>query len=85
MQEKMKNIILVSLAIIITVSCVPPTKFKALQSENLSYREQRDMLRAENEKLSVENRELAARLERAEKILEKAGRDTIRWQDEANR
>jgi chemotaxis protein MotB len=81
----MKTIISVSLAIMLVWSCVPPTKFKALQSETMSCREERDMLRAENEKLSVENRELASRLAGAGKALAKAGRDTIEWQEEVTR
>lgn len=81
----MKNAILISLALLVVWACVPPTKFKALQSESMTCREERDMLRAENEKLSVENRELSARLARAENVLARAGRDTVRWQEEVNR
>lgn len=81
----MKNIVPVTIIILLIASCVPPTKFKALQSETMSCREERDMLRAENEKLSVENRELAARLTRTENILAKAGQDTVKWKEEAAR
>jgi len=81
----MKSTAFITVIFLLVVSCVPPTKFKALQSETMSCREERDMLRAENEKLSVEARELAARLERAEKALAKAGTDTIRWQEEVNK
>jgi chemotaxis protein MotB len=81
----MKNLSISLLLIFSIVSCVPPTKFKALQSETLSYQEERDLLKAELEKLSVENRETAAKLARAEKMLEKAGKDTLKWQDEVAR
>jgi chemotaxis protein MotB len=37
------------------------------------------------EKLSVENREIAAKLLMAQKMLEKAGKDTLKWQDEVAR
>lgn len=66
-------------------SCVPPTKFKSLQSETTSCREERDMLRFENEKLSVDNRELAAKLDRLGRNLDRAGRDTVKWQQEVAR
>ena len=69
----------------ILASCVPPTKFKALQSETMTCQEERDMLRAENEKLTVDNTELSSRLSQAEKRLAKAGVDTLRWQEEVNR
>jgi len=78
----MKNISISLLLIFSIISCVPPTKFKALQSETLSCQEERDLLKAELEKLSVENRETAAKLARAQKMLEKAGKDTLKWQEE---
>lgn len=43
------------------------------------------MLRAENEKLSVDNRELAAKLDRSQRDLDRAGRDTVKWQEEVAR
>jgi len=63
----------------IVVACVPPTKFKALQAESLSCEGERDRLRAENEQISVEIRELRSRLAVAEKALARAGRDTMKW------
>ncbi|HEX2395666.1 MAG TPA: OmpA family protein [Bacteroidales bacterium] len=81
----MKKSVIIPLAIMLAWSCVPPTKFKALQSETMSCREERDMLRAENEKLSVDNRELSAKLARAQRDLARAGRDTIKWQEEVTR
>jgi chemotaxis protein MotB len=67
------------------VSCVPPTKFKALQSESLTCQEERDRLKAENENISVENKEMKSKLAMAEKSLEQAGRDTVKWKNEVTR
>jgi chemotaxis protein MotB len=80
----MKRISMLSLLIMMMVSCVPPSKFKALQTVNVNCQEERDMLRSSNEKLTVDNTELSARLESAEKLLAKAGRDTVKWQEEVN-
>ncbi len=85
LQEKMKKIVYTALIVLLSGSCVPPTKFKSLQSETMTIREERDMLRAENEKLSVSNREMEAKIDRMQKLLEKAGRDTLKWQEEVNR
>lgn len=70
---------------LILTSCVPPTKFKALQSESLTCQQERDLLKAANEELSVEIRETRARLAQAEKTLEQAGKDTLRWKAEVDR
>lgn len=43
------------------------------------------MLKAQNDKLMADARELAARLARAEKQLARAGEDTIKWQQEVTR
>ena len=61
----------------IAVACVPPTRFKALQTESMSCQEERDRLRAENEQITVENKEIRSRLAMAEKKLDRAGRDTL--------
>lgn len=80
----MKNIGLLFLIILVLIaSCVPPTRFKALQSETLTCQEERDFLKAENEKLTVDYKEATARLMAAEKNLAKAGKDTLRWKEEA--
>jgi chemotaxis protein MotB len=81
----MKDKLMVLFLCSVFVSCVPPTRFKALQSETLSCQEERDMLKAENEKLSVDMKELSGRLARAEKQLVRAGRDTVKWKDEVDR
>lgn len=66
-------------------ACVPPARFKALQSESLTCSEERDMLKASLEKLSVEQRETAARLASAEQQLARAGKDTLKLREEVNR
>jgi hypothetical protein len=71
----MKNIVPVLLFIFAAASCVPPTKFKALQSETLTCQEERELLIAENEKLSVANKEMSAKLAKAERDLARAGED----------
>ena len=73
-----KNLILFALFFLI-ISCVPPTRFKSLQDETTTCRQERDMLKAANEQLTVENKEVKARLAAAEKDLARAGRDTLRW------
>jgi chemotaxis protein MotB len=78
-----KSLSLLVLLAVIT-ACVPPTRFKSLQSETMTCKEERDLLKAENEKLSVENKEMKARLAAAEKDLARAGRDTLKWLQEVN-
>jgi chemotaxis protein MotB len=73
------------LVLALITSCVPPTRFKALQSETLTCQEERDLMKAENEKLSVENKEIKALLTLAEKRLAQAGKDTLKWKEEATR
>ena len=63
------------------MACVPPTRFKALQSERLTCQEELELLKAGNEILSVENKELQSKLTKAEKDLARAGKDTLRWKD----
>lgn len=70
---------------LILSSCVPPTRFKALQSESLTCQQERDLLKAANEELSVEIRETRARLDQAEKTLQQASKDTLRWKTEVDR
>ena len=81
----MKNITWIFLLTGLFAACVPPTRFKTLQSENLTCQDERDMLKAENEQLSVENKEMKSRLSMAEKDLTRAGKDTLKWKEEVNR
>ncbi|MBN2812790.1 MAG: OmpA family protein [Bacteroidales bacterium] len=80
----MRTLLMLMLAVSFT-ACVPPARFKALQSESLTCSEERDMLKATLEKLSVEQRETAARLASAEQKLARAGKDTLKLREEVNR
>jgi chemotaxis protein MotB len=81
----MKKIICLFFLVSLIAACVPPNKFKALQTESANCQEERDRLRAENEKMGVDNKELASKLAVADKSLTKAGRDTVRWKEEVAR
>jgi hypothetical protein len=81
----MRKIVLTLLLAGLCAACVPPTRFKALKSQSLSCQEQRDVLKAENEKLEVENREMMVKLGLTEAMLARAGRDTVKWKEEVNR
>ena len=70
--------------VLITLSCVPPTKFKSLQSEVQTCEEENESLKAENERLNVDVRETRAKLVAIENRLLKIGKDTLRWKNELN-
>ncbi|MBN1143079.1 MAG: OmpA family protein [Bacteroidales bacterium] len=69
----------------LTISCVPPTRFKSLQDETTTCQQERELLKAANEQLTVDNKEMKARLAAAEKDLTRAGRDTLKWKQESGR
>lgn len=71
-----------AVALTLASSCVPPTKFKALQAESQQCQEERDRLKAENEKISVQNREIQSQLDQASKSLSRAAHDTVTWKEE---
>jgi len=81
----MKKLYCLLFITVIAIACVPPTRFKALQSESLTCQQERDKLRAENENISVENKELRSKLAQAERTLARAGRDTVKWKQDLNR
>ncbi len=85
MKNVMKSAVAAFIIVILAVACVPPTKFKALQSESLTCQEEKELLVAENEKLSVAGREMAAKLAKAERDLARAGKDTIYWKNEVDK
>jgi len=79
----MKKIIILLAVVIWTMnSCVPPTKFKSLQDQSITLRQENENLKAENERLGVEIREARARLQTLEKKMLQTGSDTIRWQQD---
>jgi len=62
--------------ILISYSCVSPKQFKEVQEQGQKYLDERDMLKAENEKLSVDNTEFGARVKSLEKEIEKMVNDS---------
>lgn len=78
----MKKTILIILTGLMLFSCVPPTKFKTLQSEARTCEEENELLRAENERISVDIKEARSRLALIEDRLSQIGKDTIRWKNE---
>lgn len=76
--------ILLALVILIA-SCVPPNKFKALQTESLTCAEERDRLNTEMEQLSVDFKEMKARLSQLETDLARAEKDSLRLKEEVTR
>jgi chemotaxis protein MotB len=71
--------------VILTASCVPPNKFKALQTESLTCAEERDRLKTEMEQLSVEYKEMKAHLAQLESDLARAEKDSLRLKEEVTR
>ncbi len=69
---------------ILLISCVPPTKFNSLQNDALNCEEERQYLKAENERLNVEIRETKSKLEVLSNKLAQIEKDTVRWQNELN-
>ncbi len=81
----MKKSTILLLFTISMVSCVPPTKFKSLQSEALTCQEENNLLKAEHEQLTVENKEIKGHLAMLEKDMDRAARDTVKWKEEVSR
>lgn len=81
----MKRIVIVALLAISVSACVPPARFKALQTVNVNCEDERDLLKADTERLSVENKENMSRLALAEKALARAAKDTLKWKEEVAR
>lgn len=71
--------------VILIASCVPPNKFKALQTESLTCAEERDRLKTEMEQLSVDYKEMKARLAQLETDLARAEKDSLRLKEAVTR
>jgi chemotaxis protein MotB len=71
--------------VFLAASCVPPNKFKALQTESLTCAEERERLKTEMEQLSVEYKEMKARLAQLETDLARAEKDSLRLKEEVTR
>lgn len=82
----MKNlmIMLVFTGIILS-SCVPPQKFKEVNTKSNKLESERDQLMSENEQLTVQNTELRAKTDRIEDEKKKYIEDSIRFVDEIDK
>jgi chemotaxis protein MotB len=64
------------------LTCVSPRQFKTLQHENRNCREENDLLKGENEKLTVDNNELKSRMEATNKNISSLLEDSTRKKSE---
>lgn len=64
------------------LTCVPPKQFRDIQRQNNDCKEERDILRGENEKLTVDNNELRSEIEVINENISKLIEDSLRKNDE---
>ena len=76
----MKKIIYILIGVILLGSCVPTSEFTQLSDKSNSLQTDRDDLMAENEYLTVENREMRANIDAVEEQQKKFVEDSIRIQ-----
>ncbi len=76
----MKRIIYIILGLAFLGSCVPAIEFSQLSDKSGSLQVERDDLMAENEHLTVENREMLAKIDQVEEQQKKNVEDSIRIQ-----
>lgn len=62
-----KSLIAVAALCLLSLSCVSTKQYKALQEASQKYLDERDLLKSENQKLSVQNTEMKSRLAELEK------------------
>ncbi|MBN2613940.1 MAG: OmpA family protein [Bacteroidales bacterium] len=67
------------------ISCVPPSQFKETQNLNQDCREERDMLVSRNEKLTVENTELKAKMDQQGQNAEELAKSSEQSREEVSR
>lgn len=67
------------------VACVPPTQFKETQDEKINCNDERDLLKKENEKLTVENTEMRARIDGVDETMAKITSDSLKRKEEIDR
>jgi chemotaxis protein MotB len=67
--------ILLSIGTLLSVACVPLTRFQTLEKQNADCQEERKNLITENDKLMAENREFKSSLDEAQQNLQKALKD----------
>jgi len=76
----MKKLIYLILALALLASCVPTSEFSQLSDKSNSLQGERDDLMAENEYLTVENREMKAKIDKVDEQEKKNIQDSIRIQ-----
>ncbi len=74
----MRKIVYIFMGVTLLGSCVPTSEFTQLSHKSNSLQTERDDLMAENEYLTVENREMGAKINFVEKQQEKFVEDSIR-------
>ncbi|NOR34870.1 MAG: OmpA family protein [Bacteroidales bacterium] len=74
----MKKIAYILVGAALLGSCVPSREFTQVTDKNKVIQEDRDKLLAENEQLTVENREMKSRIDNVEKEKERFKEDSIR-------
>jgi chemotaxis protein MotB len=76
----MKRIFYILIALALLASCVPASEFAQLSNKSSSLQGERDDLMAENEYLTVENREMKAKFDKVDEQEKKNIQDSIRIQ-----
>lgn len=74
----MKRFIYILMGLALLASCVPASEFSQLTDKSSSLQTERDDLMAENEYLTVENREMMAKFDKVEEQQQKNIEDSIR-------
>ncbi len=74
----MSNKWIILALVVVSSSCVPATQFREVDRKSESLQQERDELMAENEHLTVQNREMKARINNVEERQEAFVEDSIR-------
>lgn len=74
----MRKIVYIVMGVTLLGSCVPTSEFTQLSQKSSSLQTERDDLMAENEYLTVENREMSAKIDQVEEMQKKIVEDSIR-------
>jgi len=74
----MRKIVYIIMGVTLLGSCVPTSEFTQLSQKSSSLQTERDDLMAENEYLTVENREMSAKIDQVEEMQKKIVEDSIR-------
>jgi chemotaxis protein MotB len=81
----MRKIFIFAALITAALSCVPATQFREVDKKRDAIQENRDEIFAENERLTVENREMKAMIDQVEEQQEKFVEDSIRLYKEIDK